>query len=386
MRKTTEDTLLHQLAALDPASEKAPTSTVTIEHTRQWVLGQDKLDGTPLADPSPVAGVAGLVTLLEFEREPVTPKVRPAVRRPVRRTGRRIALVAAGVAMVLGMVGVLPSMFPGGAETAPPAAAIPMLAYSHPAGVDGPSELHELADQLRVSSGVVESGRYFFEHRQRVGYSMHEVEVSEGYWEVDRLVFTEDEEYLWHDTTDLSGGRLHIQEIEGETPDEHEIALAAGEDLGGLVDVPDSPQAVYDAVMANNDQHQRYPGHYLIDAYNFQANKLSQEDRAIFLEAIALAGDVTSYGQVTDREGRDGIAFGASRLENDEGETVEIEWIMVLDPTTGEVLELDTIYPNDLPGAPGVVEDYTLVIDSRYTDTLPPCGTDVCPGASTTNS
>ena len=367
---TLDNPLLHQLAALDPAREKAATGPETIERTRQWVLGHDRPSGTTSVDLPPASGVAGLATLLE--REPVTPQVRP-----IRRTRRRVALVGAGVVMVLGMVGVLPSLLPDGGTT-PPAAAIPMLEYTQPDGVDGPTALQQLADQLRESATVDESGRYFFEYRRDVGYSMHEVEVSDEHWVVDRLERREDDSYYWFDTTDLSGGRLYLRDGDVMAP---EIVFPAGEASLDLIDTPDTPQALYDLVLWDPDA-QRFPGHYLIDAYNVQANRLDQRDRATFLDAIALVDDVTSYGQVTDRNGRDGVAFGASRFD----ENVEFELIMILDPTTGQVLELDRIYPNDLPGAPDVVKTYNLVVDSRYTDTLPPCGSHSCPGVSSTTS
>ncbi|WP_163541777.1 hypothetical protein [Occultella kanbiaonis] len=370
---TSTDTFLNRLAVLDPATASTPTDPETIEGTRLWVLGHDRATPGAVAGAPAVAGVSDLVARLQ--EEPVAPKVRRS--HPGR---RRVALVGAAVALVLGVVGVLPSVLPGGGTTTPPAAALPMLAYSEPDGVDGPTGLRELADQLRSATAPAESGRYFFEHRQYVGYAMHEVEVSEGYWEVDRLIPIVDQSYRWYRTADLSGGQLYLRD--GETPETHEILLAPGEGAPYPSDVPDSPQSIYDAVMLNNDQHQRFPGHYLIDAYNGQANALSQADRATFLEAIALAGDVTSYGLVTDREGRDGIAFGASRIEDNEGESVEIESILILDPDTGKVLEVETVWANDLPGAPDVVEEYDLVVDSRYTDTLPACGSVTCPGAA----
>jgi hypothetical protein len=349
---TTDSTLMRELAELDPANRKTATSPETIENTRQWVLAHERL-----------------------EREPAVPQVVP-----IRRTRRRIAMVGAAAVMVLGMVGVLPSVLTDAGTTAP-AAAIPMLDYSQPNGADGTTQLQQLAEQLRVSAADEETGRYYFEHRQYVGYSMHETEVADGQWEVDSLERSEDHSYSWYDTTDLSGGQLYLHN--GETI--NDTVIPAGEATLNHIDVPDTPQGLYDLVMLDNDQHQSFPGHYLIDAYNHEANRLDRDDRATFLEAIALAEDVTSYGHVTDRDGRDGVAFGASRFADDEGKSTEIELVMVLDPTTGKVLETDTIYPNDLPGAPDVVEDYELVVESRFTSTLPSCGNGICPGASTDN-
>ncbi|UNX55868.1 hypothetical protein MF406_06465 [Georgenia sp. TF02-10] len=345
---TTDSPTLRQLAVLDPASQKVPTSPAIIEQTRRWVLEHDRL-----------------------EQERAT-----AQGTPIRRTRRRVAVVGAAAVMVLGMVGVLPNVL-GDAGTAAPAAAIPMLGYSQPGGVDGTSELQQLAQQLRGSSAAEETGRYYFERRHYVGYMAHEVEVSPEYWEIDRLEPREDHVYFWFDTTDRSGGQLYLMNGEAIV----DAAIPAGEVDLGQADVADTPQALYDLRVLTNEQHQRFPGHYLISDYQYEANLLGSEGRATFLDAIALAPDVTSYGQVTDREGRDGVAFGASRFEEDEGESVEIEVIMILDPTTGKVLETDTIYPNDLPGAPDVVEEYDLVVESQFTDTLPPCGDDVCPGA-----
>ncbi|GAA4424980.1 hypothetical protein GCM10023169_22180 [Georgenia halophila] len=342
---TTDRTVLGRLADLDPSRVEGGTSPEEAETTLQWVLAHDRTE------------------------QPQATEVR---------FGRRKILVGVAAAAALAVLGsvTLPSVL--GESAVPPAAAIPMLEYSQPDGAEAATNLQQLAEQLRDSSPA-ETGRYFFEHRRYVGYSMHEVEVSEGYWEVDRLEPREDDSYSWFDTTDFSGGRLYVHDGEARGS-----VIPAGEAYGGHIEVPATPQALYDLVMRNNDQHQRYPGHYLIDAYNLQANLLGHEDRATFLEAIALADGVSSYGQVTDRKGRDGVAFGASRFgENEEGQSVEIETIMILHPTTGKVLETDTIYPNDLPGAPAVVEEYDLVVESRYTDTLPPCGNETCPGATT---
>lgn len=343
---TTDRTLLARLADLDPARHEAPTPPEEAEATLQSVRAHDRTE-------------------------------QPHAKGHV---GRRKILVGAAAAVALAVVGsvTLPSLL--GESVIPPAAAIPMLDYSQPDGTDATADLNHLADQLRGPSGADEAGRYHFEHRRYVGYSMHEVEVSEGYWEVDRLELSEVDSYYWVDTTDFSGGSRDVGDGAGPT-----FTIPAGE-AAGQGDVPDTPQALYDLIMLNNDQHQRFPGHYLIDAYNHQANRLGHDDRATFLGAIALADDVTLYGQVTDRNGRDGVSFGASRTEEDEeGETIEIELITIIDPSTGKVLETDTIYPNDLPGAPDVVEEYELVVESRYTDTLPLCGKDTCPGASTTD-
>ncbi len=341
----TDPTVMARLADLHPARHEAPTPPAEAEATLQWVLTHDRTDQSPVEDSN----------------------------------GKRKLLIGAAAAIALAVVGsiTLPSLL--GEETVPPAAAIPMLDYAQPDGTDATANLNHLADQLGGPAVADEAGRYHFEHRQYVGYSMHEVEVSEGYWEVDRLELREYDSYYWVDTTDFSGGRRDTGEGDGP-PD---FTISAGE-AAGQWDAPDTPQALYDLIMLNNDQHQRFPGYYLIDAYNFRANYLDSADRATFLGAIALADDVTSYGEVTDRNGRDGISFGASRTEEDpDGGTIEIEVIMIVDPTTGKVLETDTIYPNDLPGAPDVVEEYALVVESRYTDTLPSCGNDTCPGAPT---
>lgn len=341
-----DSTLLRDLADLDPADGWSGTDAAAADRTREWILTHERVAAPPR-----------------------------------RHTGRRIAQAGAAAVLVLVLVGLLPSLLTDDV-TAPPAAAIPMLDFEEPDGAPAGDALTELADALRATPSPTETGRYFFTHWRDVGYSMHETEVSDGHWEVDRLVRREHDGYRWQDTTDHSGGRL---DVTNGVP-EPGTTFAPGEEWSASATVvPDTPEELLANTTRFGGTSGSHPGNYLLGDYASMAPRLSLEDRATFLDALALAGDVTSYGRTTDRLGRDGLAFGATRVVVDEGTEVPIETVVLLDPNTGIVLEEDTIFPNDLPGAPGVVEEYRLLVESGYHDEVPPCGHQACPGVETTS-
>lgn len=346
---TDDSTLLRDLADLDPAGAWGGTDRATAERTREWIHTQDR----------------------------ATPQVMPA---PTRHTGRRILLAGAAAALVLGLVGVLPSLF-GSDPTTPPAAAIPMLDFEQPEGTPAAGELARLAADLRATAPAPETGPYFFTHWRTVGYSMGETEVSDGRWEVDRLVRREHETYRWGDTADHSGGQLSVTDGVPEPG----TVFAPGEEWSSSNTAPDTAEGLLAETTRHGGTAGGYPGNYLLSDYSTRAPRLSLEDRATFLDALALAGDVTSYGETTDRSGREGVAFGATRVVVDEGTDVPIETVLILDPGTGVVLEEDTIFPNDLPGAGAVVEEYRLLVESGFRQAVPLCGDQVCPGVDTTD-
>ncbi len=345
-----DSTLLRDLGNLDPATGWPGADRATAERTRAWIRSHDRI--TPKAVPS-----------------------------PARRTGRHLVLAGTAAVVVLGLVGVLPSLV-GDDPTTAPAAAIPMLDFEHPDGDPAGDELSRLAVDLRAAASASETGPYFFSHWRGVRYAMGETEVSDGNWEVDRLVRREFETYRWGDTADQSGGQLYVAE---GVPD-HVTVFAPGEEWPGS---PASPADTAEELLAETTRFGGtagdYPGNYLLTDYTHLAPRLSVEERATFLDAFALAGDVTSYGDTTDRLGREGVAFGATRVVVDDGTEVRIETVLILDPSTGITLEEDTVFPNDLPGAPGIVEEYRLLVESGYHEDVPPCGDQACPGVETTS-
>lgn len=344
--KTIDSAVLRQVSTLDPAGNYANADQAMVEQTRQWVMAHER---------SP-----------QQEREP-----NGDVARPGRRSRLRPAvLIGAAAVVVLGLVGVLPSLSPDGGT---PAAAIPLLEHEiddgHPAG----SYLEELAETVRQVPEP--KGRYYVEYLHFVGYSMVEEEISPEYWEVTGLELRKEESYFWFDTEDLSGGRTYGPMGEanggwkyppGEAIGTHELGEDPQVFFEEFTRFPDSPMA-------------QFPGYYFIDDYTFQAGRMSPAERAVFLRAMALGRDVTYYGHTTARNGQEGVAFGATRVVDG----TDIESIMVINPETGAVIETDEIYPNDLPGAPAVVEEYVLVNESGFSDQVPTCGEVACPGAPT---
>src|SRR4051794_27317174 len=118
---TTEHALLRDLATLDPARDMAPPTPGEAHDLRRWVLAHDR---APTPEPT-----------------------------PLRRRPRRLALVGAAAAVAVGVAiaGVLPGVISGQGATAP-AAAIPMLSYSEPQGIDAAAELEQLADHIRETA------------------------------------------------------------------------------------------------------------------------------------------------------------------------------------------------------------------------------------------
>ncbi|MPV49286.1 hypothetical protein GCG21_04565 [Pseudactinotalea sp. HY160] len=346
---TSDSTLLRDLADLDPAAGWTGTDPATADRTRARIHAQYRADNT--TEPAP-----GAV--------------------PRRHTGRRLVLTGAAAVLVLGLVGVLPSLVDGGLTT-PPAAAIPMLDFEQPDGVPAGAELARLAADLRAAPAEPETDRYFFSHWRSVGYSMGETEVSDGHWEVDRLIRREYDYYRWGDGSDGSGGELAVR---NGVPEPGSVYGPGEEWSPAGATVPGTAEELLESTTRFGGTAGRYPGNYLLSDYSSLAPRLTAEDRATYVDAFALAGDVTSYGQATDRLGRDGLAFGATRVVVDEGTEIPIEIVVLLDPDTGVVLEEDTIFPNHLPGAPAVVEEYRLLVEAGHHDSVPPCGDQACPG------
>lgn len=93
-------------------------------------------------------------------------------------------------------------------------------------------------------------------------------------------------------------------------------------------------------------------------------------DRALFLQTLAQT-DVAAYGEVADRAGRQGQAFGAS-LGHD---GVRSEIRIIVDPTTGALLASEEILHGPwILGSRETVGNYTTFIDNTRTSELPPCG------------
>lgn len=92
-------------------------------------------------------------------------------------------------------------------------------------------------------------------------------------------------------------------------------------------------------------------------------------DRAAFLSALALT-DVVAYGEVTDRSGRTGAAFGSSWTHDGLREEIRI----IVDPSTGELLAKENIVHGPwILGSRDSVVDYVTYLGTTKTDQLPAC-------------
>jgi hypothetical protein len=108
---------------------------------------------------------------------------------------------------------------------------------------------------------------------------------------------------------------------------------------------------------------------YLGDVY--RSGQFTAEDRAAFLDALATT-DVTGYGVVTDRAGREGLAFGSAFRQHG----LVDEHRIIIDPETGEVFGSEDILTGPLSpgGRKETVKSYDVLLESGYTDALPDCG------------
>ncbi|PFG39930.1 hypothetical protein ATJ97_2450 [Georgenia soli] len=327
---TTNDTVLRQLTELDPARDLAPPTPAQAAHLR-----------------------ARIPTHAEDLPAPA----------PLHRPRRRLALASAAAAVVLGVLStaVLPGIISGTGTTAT-AAAIPMLEYAVPAGVDAAAELEQLADHVRETAPPDPApGPYTYTHYRESTWASED----RGDGVIERHP-REVERWTW---VAADGTSRTLDKTDGVTGTYQDWPA---EGHGTAADLSGTPEQVVRRI-AGAEPEER-DGWELIGTYQSDVSRYGQfsaKDRAAFFEALATT-DVTSYGNVTDRAGRKGIAFGSS-FQHD---GLVDEYRIIVDPDTGAVLGSEDVITGlkDASGEDEVVKSYLVILESGYADGLPECG------------
>lgn len=346
-----ERTILAEIANLDPARGEPLTSPDQADETLRWVLAHDRT-------------------------EPDT----AITHHPHR---RRAALVGAAAAVVVGVFAatVLPGVISGAPTRA--AATVPMLIYAEPEGVDARAALERLAVKARASAPEADgSGRY-------------------------RYLREESEEWIFPEDYGQTGPprRLSRGTERWIAPDGslRELVTRNGMVDGGYqdwtrpagppLDVSGTPEEFLRRVARGEPIDQI--GKSLLYAYDSTVGhhgQLPAAERAAYLEALATT-DVVSYGAVTDRAGRPGIAFGVTEhyeytppdpeMADKFGSTPDLDgstmdFRVILDPETGELLGTEHIETGNDHLPLDTVTGHTTFLEDTYVDALPECGAIYC--------
>lgn len=324
-------------------------------------------EGTP-GDPRE-QDVAAETTLRRILAEPHStagalasaPATRPPVRRPI--TRRPLVLAGAATALAVGLVtlgGLTPSNLLSTIAIAR-ADTPPMLAYSDPGGSDGASPLLAIADAAAAAPESPASGTYRYTHWQEWSFRG-------GDNEPDRIAPVE--RWTWLAADGSARTRNAEDGAVGEYMDWP---------VGGMGLLPNHWSRLSGTPEQVTSELEGAPGSEGSRAFRLIAAYLdilrvsgqpAPEERATVLRALA-ATDATTYGQVEDRAGRTGIAFGAMSPRGD----IEDELRIIVDPVTGEVLASESIMHGLLIlGSTSAVTDYFVFLESAWTDDLPACG------------
>jgi len=327
---TSERALLHDLTEMDPARGLAALTPGEEEGLRRWVLAHDRV----VADPV-----------------------------PIRRPRRRLALMGAAAAVALGVAvsGILPGVISGQGATAP-AAAIPMLQYAVPEGVDAAAELERLAVHVRENATPDPTpGPYSYTHYRESTWSSED----RGDGVIERYPL-ETERWTWV----AADGTSRTRQITDGVPGTYKDWPAEGH--GTRMDLSGTPEQVVRRITGAEPEDR--DGWELIEQYLSDVKRYGQfsaTERAAFFDALATT-DVASYGEVTDRAGRKGVAFG-STFEHD---NLIDEHRIIVDTDTGEILGSEDVITGlkDASGQDEVVKSYAVLLESGYADGLPECG------------
>ncbi|GAA1639045.1 hypothetical protein [Georgenia ruanii] len=355
---TAERAVLTQLAELDPTRQEPLAGSDQVDATLRWVLAHER-------------------TL-------------PAIEAPHHVRRRRLALVGAAAALVLGLAaaGVLPGIITGTGSTAPAAATVPMLAYTEPEGTAARAELEQLADRVRATTDPTPpAGAYRYTRlageswsfgRKAPGAPMEPdpLQVSIETWVApDGSVrqLQKDDGVARYGYGDFAPG---------DFPPPADLSGTPGEIVQRLTAGAPKDEAAYAALSVYGSSEGRY-------------SAPAASERSAFLDGLATL-DVTSYGTVTDRAGRTGLAFGAARhvpyrpdpVPDDPAVAEEMrrwssppdldghveEVRVILDRATGELLAVEHIVSGDDDVPMDTVTSYTTFLEDIYVDTMPECG------------
>lgn len=248
------------------------------------------------------------------------------------------------------------------------AVTVPMLEYAQPEGVDGRGPLLELAARIRADARPdPEPGPLLYAHT-----------VTEQ-WEVERVLGLEDtlapyrrEETTW---VDLATGTRHADVLVNERPLEHvELELPDADAVAVMWAPVDLSGTAGELTARLTERGGSSPAGMLLGQYAAAAQRggaYAGEERATFFEALAEAGGVLAYGEVTDRAGRTGLAFGVTDPDLEGWPGYDAEHRVIVDPDTGVVLASEHIVTDVADQPVETVGSYTLVLESGYAGGMP---------------
>jgi len=340
MKHQTLDPIIGLISDLNPHPDEAldPQRVAIASATLERVLRSDARDAA-----SPLAAVASARRRLY-----------------ARRTG---AAILAGVLTVGGAsvaTGVTPSGINEGVR-ALTASTPAMLSYGQAAG-SAANQLLVIADAAAQAAAHLTPGAYTYVHWQ--AWTM-----SGGDNEADAIHPNERWAWLADDGTartlvvydGRTGGYKDWPTGGYAQPSTERVTLGADADtaaqaLAGVANAADAT------------------AHELLDQYTQLAATeglgADPTDRAAFFSALA-ATDAVAYGEVTDRSGRTGVAFGGSWTHDGLRDEIRI----IVDPTTGQLLAKENIVHGPwILGSPDTVVDYVTYLEATKTDELPACG------------
>lgn len=277
---------------------------------------------------------------------------------------RRVGVAGLAGALTFGGATAATGVTPSGLATgigALTATTPPMLSY---VGADQSAAdlLESIADATADDSASTSSDQYRYVHWQ--AWSMRG-----GDGEPDRIVPVERWSWLADDGTARTHG---IEDGRSEGYMDWPVGGYAVPMTERVVLTDDADAAA--KALTGATSAEAADAYQLLDRYTqlAQIEGLGADapERVGFLQALA-ASDVVAYGQVTDRAGRTGQAFGAS-WEHD-GLRDEIR--IVVDPATGQLLAKESIIHGPwILGSTSTVVDYVTYLENNRTPTLPECG------------
>ncbi len=295
---------------------------------------------TPLDSPLDVRALVDLGRITgAVPRDPVE---------SVWRNRRTWIALPSAVALLLVIVLVLQGWNLFGSHTATKAvAATPPLLTATPSPYTFGEVMHRAMDQLRSTTGPAES--------RRASYATWNLNVDADFKDSpSSFISTEDVTLTWSpdlsgtlvrtvgktiatDTAPGDGGALPPQEgtlLSSQTYSAGELGVLNQ----GAPPTDSASMLEYLQLVAGEGNDDPVD---LLDAVTSLLNEwtLTSQQESAVLSALRHVDGFTTYGEVTDRLGRPGIALLAKSPTN-----TSFESLLILSPTTGRILSVETIY------------------------------------------